>query len=75
MALILALLLHEDFSLDCTNFSHFTAVPVPGTNNQRQLIVCVESTIHTLPYHPAHPQHIDLEFVDIDQGQCLLVAN
>ena len=68
---------HEDFLSDHTNFSHFTAVPVSGTNHCRQMIVYVESVIHTFPYHPvsAPPQHVALEFADIDQDQCLLPTN
>ena len=46
-------------------------------NNQRQMVVHVESIICTLPHCPvfAYPQHIALEFADIDQDQCLLPTN
>ena len=68
---------HEDFLLDCTNFLQFAATPVPSMNNQRQTIVYIESIIHTLPYHPvfAPPQHIALQFAEINQDQHLLPTN
>ena len=43
---------HEDISPDCTNILHFVATPVPGMINHRQMIVYIESVIHTLPYCP-----------------------
>ena len=54
---------HEDF--------------LSGMNNQRKMIVYIESIIHTLPYYPVFPplQHITLEFTEIDQDQCLLPTN
>ena len=68
---------HKDFLSDCTNFSHFPPAPVTGMNNQRQMIVYIESIILILPYHPvfAPPQCSALEFADIDQDQCLLPTN
>ena len=68
---------HEEFESDCTNSSYFATAPIPAMNNQRQKMMYVESTTHMHPYHPVFPppQHISLQFVDINWDQCILLTN